>query len=474
MPNKVAERIPPHNKEAEISVLGAILLDSEVLLDVAEVLNADDFYEEGHKEIYRAITELHMDSKPIDLVTVSECLTKRKSLEAVGGRAYIASLADAVPTSANAKEYAYIIHQKAALRSLISTAGSIVETCYEEKLEPETILDNAEANILSIAQEKKTNSAQEISKVLENDLDSILEAQKNGGVIPGLTSGFKTLDEKTTGFSPAEFVIVAARPSMGKTAFALNVAQNAAIKAGARVVIFSLEMTKEQLGMRMLAMEARVDSKKLKTGDVSAEDMDDINNAIKRLSKMDLVIDDTPGMGVMEIRNKCRRLAAKKPIDLIVIDYLQMMTMGSSFDNRVQEVSTISRYLKQLAREMKCPVICLSQLSRAVEQRQGSHKPILSDLRESGAIEQDADIVMFLYRDDYYKDKDADPSNTCDIIIAKNRNGETGVVTLTWLPKFTKFADRAFEGGAPIPQPVGMPLQNREKQDAVKAEDIDF
>ena len=472
MPNKVLEKIPPHNKEAEISVLGAILLDSDVLLDVSEVLNADDFYEEAHKEIYRAITELHMDSKPIDLVTVSECLNKRKSLEAVGGRAYIASLADAVPTSANAKEYANIIHQKSALRSLISTASSIVETCYEENLEPETILDNAEANILSIAQEKQTSSASEISKVLENDLSEIIEAKKNGGVIPGLTSGFKTLDEKTTGFAPAEFIIVAARPSMGKTAFALNIAQNAAIKADARVVIFSLEMTKEQLGMRMLAMEARVDSKKLKTGDVSTEDMEDINNAISRLSKMDLVIDDTPGMGVMEIRNKCRRLAAKKPIDLIVIDYLQMMTMGVSIENRVQEVSTISRYLKQLAREMKCPIICLSQLSRAVEQRQGSHKPILSDLRESGAIEQDADIVMFLYREDYYKDKDADPSNTCDIIIAKNRNGETGVVTLTWLPKFTKFADRAFEGGAPIPEPVSIPPQNRE--DTIKPEDIDF
>lgn len=466
MPNNIGERIPPHNKEAEISVLGAILLDSDVLLDVAEVLNAEDFYEEAHKEIYRAIMALHMDSKPVDLVTVSECLSKRKSLEAVGGRAYIASLADAVPTSANAREYAQIIHQKASLRALISTASDIVKTCYDGDVDTAIILDNAEANILSIASEKQGNSAQPISKVLEQDLGDILEAKKNGGQIPGLTSGFKTLDAKTTGFSPAEFVIVAARPSMGKTAFALNIAQNAAIKADARVVIFSLEMTKEQLGMRMLAMEARVDSKKLKTGDVSTEDLDDINKAINRLSKMDLVIDDTPGMGVMEIRNKCRRLAAKKPIDLIVIDYLQMMTMGTSIENRVQEVSTISRYLKQLAREMKCPIICLSQLSRAVEQRQGSHKPILSDLRESGAIEQDADIVMFLYRDDYYKDKDADPSNTCDVIIAKNRNGETGVVTLTWLPKFTKFADRAFEG-----EPAPMP-----KQDAAPAAEpeIDF
>ncbi len=478
MPNKLAERIPPHNKEAEISVLGAILIDSDVLLDVAEVLDATDFYEEAHKEIYQAIKELHLDSKPVDMVTVSECLAKRKSLEAVGGRAYIAALTDAVPTSANAKEYAQIVHQKAVLRSLISTAGEIAESCYQEKVEPDIILDNAEANILAIAQEKQTNSAATISTVLESNLQEILEAKKNGGIIPGLTSGFKTLDAKTTGFAPAEFIIVAARPSMGKTAFALNIAQNAAIKAGARVVIFSLEMTKEQLGMRMLSMDARVDSKKLRVGDVSEEDLNDITNSIKRLDKLDIIIEDTPGMGVMEIRNKCRRHAAKKPIDLIVIDYLQMMTMGTSFENRVQEVATISRYLKQLAREMKCPLICLSQLSRAVEQRKDSHKPILSDLRESGAIEQDADKVMFLYRDDYYKDKDQDPSNECDIIIAKNRTGETGIVTLTWLPKFTKFADKAYEGASPKPDKdyssFVMPEPLPDEADLASPDDVDF
>lgn len=449
MANSSPERIPPHNREAEISVLGSVLINSEVFLDVAEACKAEDFYEEAHREIFSAISELHLESKPVDLVTVSERLTKRHSLEAVGGRAYIASLADAVPTSANAKEYAQIVHQKASLRSLIGAAGDIVKSCYAQETEPEKILDEAEASILAIAQTREGSSTLSIGEVLNLNLSSILEAKKNGGIIPGLTTGFKSLDLKTSGLAKGDFVVVAARPSMGKTAFAINIAQSAALKAGARVVVFSLEMTKEQLGMRMLSMEARVDSKKLKTGSVSSDDLDDINKAIERLSSIDIVIDDTPGIGVMEIRNKCRRLAAKKPLDLVVIDYLQMMTMGKSFDNRQQEVSTISRYLKQLARELKCPVICLSQLSRAVETRQGKHIPVLSDLRESGAIEQDADIVMFLYRDDYYKDKDAEPSNTCDIIIAKNRNGETGVVTLTWLPRFTKFADMELQDFAP-------------------------
>jgi len=479
MPNNTAERIPPHNKEAEISVLGAILINSEVFLDVAEHIKAEDFYEEAHKEIFRTISDLHLDAKPIDLITVSDALTKRHSLEAVGGRGYIASLADAVPTAANAAEYAKIIKQKSSLRALIAAAGDMVKNCYEEKLESEKILDEAEQTILSIAQEKQKSKYTEIADVLDSNLDAIMEAKKNGGIIPGLPSGFKTLDNKTTGFSKSDYIIVAARPSMGKTAFALNIAQNAALKADARVVIFSLEMSKEQLGMRMLAMEARVDSKKLKTGDVSAQDLEDINNAITRLSKMDVIIDDTPGLGVMEMRNKCRRIAAQKPIDLIVVDYLQMMTMGVSIENRVQEVSTISRYLKQLAREMKCPVICLSQLSRAVEQRQGSHKPILSDLRESGAIEQDADMVLFLYREDYYKEKDAEPSNTCDIIIAKNRNGETGVVELTWLPKFTKFADMAFDGAVPMPNPmpkssVPQPKPKAEAPSDIPTDDFDI
>ncbi len=435
------EKIPPHNKEAEVSVLGSILMDSETFLDVSEIISEEDFYDEAHKEIYSAMKELHLALKPIDIITVADCLSRRHSLEAAGGRAYITALADAVPTSANAKEYARIVHEKASLRKLISSASGIVKSCYEESLEADTILDNAEQTILSIAQEKQSNSYTEIGDVMKANLEAIIKAHEQGGQIPGLATGFTDLDRKLSGLAKSDFIIVAARPSMGKTAFAINIAQNVALKKDAHVVIFSLEMSKELLGMRMISMEARVDSQKLKTGEVSADDLSDINRAVERISKADIEIDDTPGIGVMEIRNKCRRISAKKPIDLIVIDYLQMMTMGTSFENRQQEVSNISRYLKQLAREMKCPVICLSQLSRAVEQRQGKHKPILSDLRESGAIEQDADIVMFLYREDYYKDKDAEPSNNCEIIIAKNRNGETGSVMLTWLPRFTRFAN---------------------------------
>ena len=477
------EKIPPHSKEAEISVLGSILLDSDVFLDVSEELDTDDFYDEAHKEIFGAMKALHMELKPIDLITVADALSRRHSLEAAGGRAYITSLADYVPTSANAREYAKIVHEKSSLRKLISSAGSIVKSCYEESIPAESILDNAEQTILSIAQEKQNNSYSEIGDVLQANLNSILEAQKQGGQIPGLATGFSDLDRKISGLAKSDFVIVAARPSMGKTAFALNIAQNAALRSDAHVVIFSLEMSKELLGMRMISMEARVDSRKLKTGEVSKSDLEDIQNAIARISKASIEIDDTPGIGVMEIRNKCRRIAAKKPIDLIVVDYLQMMTMGTSIENRQQEVSNISRYLKQLAREMKCPVVCLSQLSRAVEQRQGKHKPILSDLRESGAIEQDADIVMFLYREDYYKDKDAEPSNSCEVIIAKNRNGETGSVMLTWLPKFTRFAN--LEKREQDLSAYDAVLQNAQKRDAAaagsplpeippEAEEIDF
>ena len=443
MPGKL-EKIPPHNKDAEISVLGSILMDSEVFLDVSEIITAEDFYDEAHKEIFRAIKDLHMDLKPIDMITVTEALSKRHSLEAAGGRAYIASLADSVPTSANAKEYAKIIYEKSVLRKLISSSADIAKSCYDEGAATDTILDNAEKKILGIAQERQSSAFSEVGDVLQRNLEQILEAQKNGGVIPGLSTGFKDLDKKTNGLSKSDFVIIAARPSMGKTAFALNIAQNAALKSNAHVVIFSLEMSKEQLGMRMLATEARVDSMKLRTGEVTVDDLEDIQNAISTMSKASIEIDDTPGIGVMEIRNKCRRIAARKPIDLIVIDYLQMMTNGASIENRQQEVSNISRYLKQLAREMSCPVVCLSQLSRAVEQRPGKHKPVLSDLRESGAIEQDADIVMFLYREDYYRDKDDAPNNECEVIVAKNRNGETGSTILTWLPRFTKFADKAF------------------------------
>ncbi len=439
------ERIPPHNDEAERSVLGAILLDKEVFFDVSEILSAEDFYSGAHKEIFTSMVDLHEKNEPIDAVTVSDNLKRRKSLEAVGGRSYIAMLSNAVPTTANASQYAKIVKEKAMLRRLISTAGDIVEKGFSERLEFDKVLDYAEQSIFEVAKSRQSNQYSNLREVLNVNIENIQLAEKNGGMIPGLTTGFTDLDKKTTGLQKSDLIIIAARPSMGKTAFALNIAQNAAIKKKARVVIFSLEMSKEQLGLRLLSMESRIDSKKLRMGDEKSYDWTDINRAIDKLSSCDIIIDDTPGIGVMEIRNKCRRITADKKVDLILVDYLQMMSADRTSENRQQEVTTISRYLKQLAREMECPVVVLSQLSRASEKRPGSHRPLLSDLRESGAIEQDADVVMFLYRDDYYKEGEEEKSNVCEVIISKQRTGETGTVTLTWIPTFTKFVDRAQE-----------------------------
>ncbi len=436
-----AERIPPHNDEAERSVLGSILMDKEVFFAVSDIVKAEDFYAPAHQEIYRAMTDLYQQDAPIDIVTVSESLVRRKSLEAVGGRAYVALLSTEVPTTANAVQYARIVTEKASLRRLIAAAGSIVEESFSEKIDPQIVLDHAEQQIFDIAKNSQHSEFSYIREILGVNLERIREAEKNGGQLPGVSSGFKTLDKVTLGFQPSQLTIIAARPSMGKTAFALNIAQHAAVKQKKRVVIFSLEMSKEQLGDRLLAMEARVDSKKLQTGQLSEEDWEDLNRAVGTLSEADIIIDDTSGIGPMEMRNKCRRINQKRKIDMIVIDYIQMMSADTRSENRQQEVTLISRRLKQLARELNCPVLALSQLSRAPEGRTGKHKPMLSDLRESGAIEQDADIVMFLYREDYYKEDGEEKSNTCDILVQKNRTGTTGVATLGWQPTYTKFVD---------------------------------
>ncbi|MBR3296456.1 MAG: replicative DNA helicase [Firmicutes bacterium] len=437
------ERIPPHNDEAEKSVLGAVLIDREVFFKVSEVIGSADFYKDAHKEIFEAMTELFRRSEPIDVVTLSECLKKRKSLEAVGGRSYIAELSTLVPTTANAVQYARIISEHSVRRQLISAGGSIVEESYSGALDSQDVLNNAEKTIFNIARNHQSSEYSDIQHVLGKNIERIQEAQKSGGKLPGLSTGYKELDRMTTGLQKSDMIIIAARPSMGKTALALNIAQNAALKSGARVVIFSLEMSKEQLGLRLLSMEARLDSKKLRLGDVSDEDWGSINDALNKFAHADIIIDDTPGIGIMEMRNKCRRITAEKPIDLIVVDYLQMMSADRQSESRQQDITMISRMLKQIAREMECPVVVLSQLSRAVEQRTGDHRPILSDLRESGAIEQDADVVMFLYRADYYKAPDAELNNICEVIIAKQRTGEIGSVDLTWIPRFTKFADIA-------------------------------
>lgn len=435
------ERIPPHNDDAEKSVLGAALIDPEAFLKISDVVKADDFYLPAHKEIYSAMVDLYSQSEPIDLVTVVEKLRARKALEAAGGRSYVAELSGFAPTSANALSYAKIVADKAVVRRLISTSNTILDNCYKDTIESSALLDNAETLVYDIAQKKQTSDYSTIQDVLKLNIASIEQAEANGHKLPGIATGYVDLDRMTSGLQKSDLIILAARPSMGKTAFALNIAQYVAMH-DKRVAIFSLEMSKEQLGQRLLAMDARVDSKHLRVGDLEEDGWERVNESVKRLSAADIIIDDTPGIGVMELRNKARRIDKEKKIDLIIIDYLQMMSGEgiNSEGNRQQEVTQISRYLKQLAREMQCPIIVLSQLSRAVEQRQGDKRPMLSDLRESGAIEQDADVVLFLYREDYYK-RDQEPTNICEVIIAKQRMGETGYVKLTWMPKFTKFAN---------------------------------
>ena len=438
----MTERIPPHNEEAERSVLGAVMLNKDVLSEVLEEVTADDFYNESHREIFRAIWELYKDNVAVDMLTVCEELKKRKSLDMAGGRAYIATLTAEVPSTANAVEYAKIVAEKATLRQMIKTSEDITEKGYDAKMAAGEILDYAESGIFKIAQKRQKNDYAKIQDVLLNNIKIIDAASQNKDKIVGIPTGFKDIDEKTSGLQRSDLIIVAARPAMGKTAFALNIAQQSAVKAGSSVIIFSLEMSKEQLGQRLLAMQARVEMQKLKQGDLDRKDWDCITMALDELNNTKIVIDDTPGISIMEMRNKCRRLKAEQGLDLVVIDYLQLMSMQGKSDNRQQEISTISRNLKLLAREMDCPVIVLSQLSRAPEQRQ-DHRPILSDLRESGSIEQDADIVIFLYRDDYYNEN-TDKPGVCEVNIAKHRSGPTDKVELTWVSRYTKFSDKAF------------------------------
>jgi len=436
------ERIPPHNDDAEKSVLGSILLDKEALYEVLEILKPEDFYSEMHKEIYSAIIELYRKSQPIDILTVSEELKKRKSLEMVGGRAYIALLSTVAPSTSNAGEYARIVAEKAILRKLIGTASEIIEKGYQERMDSSEVLDFAERGIFEIAQSRQRKDFALIKDVLWENIAKIDEMSKLEGNITGLTTGFIDLDARTSGLQKSDLIMLAARPSMGKTAFALNIAQQAAIKSKAKVLIFSLEMSREQLGQRMLSMESRIEMQKLKTGNLERKDWDQIHLALDTLSRTSIYIDDTPGITAMEIKNKCRRLKAEKGLDLVVIDYLQLMTYEGRAESRQQEITALSRFLKQLAREMDCPVVVLSQLSRAPEQRT-DHRPILSDLRESGSIEQDADIVMFLYRDEYYNPETTDKPNICEVNIAKQRSGPTGTVDLTWIGKYTKFENRS-------------------------------
>ena len=435
------DRVPPHSDDAEKSVLGAIMMDSKVFEEVGQKLQPDDFYNGHHKLIYETMRSLYINDQPVDIVTVSNELKKANCLDKVGGRAYISSLCSDVPSISNVIGYANIVVEKASLRTLISAADGIKESCYNEGEEPKEIIDRAERDILEIAQEKQNKDYSHIDKVLLANMDMISKAIETGGKVTGIPTGYKAYDEITSGLHRSDLIILAARPAMGKTAFALNIALNVATKAAGTVLIFSLEMSEEQLGQRLLSMQSRIPMQQLKTGDLSPTDLSNMSLSFDSLSKSKLYIDDTPGISLMEMKNKCRRLKASQGLDLIVVDYLQLMKADGKSDNRQQEVSTLSRYMKLLAREMDCPIIVLSQLSRAPEART-DHRPMLSDLRESGSIEQDADIVLFLYRDDYYNPDTATPG-ICEVNLAKHRSGPTGKIELTWVESFLRFADVA-------------------------------
>lgn len=434
-------RIPPHSIDAEKSVLGAALLSKDALFDVVEVTRPEDFYDENHKEIFRAILDLHRRNAPVDALTVSEELKKRNSLNMVGGRAYIASLSAATPATSNAMEYAKIVAEMATVRRIIQTADDIVVKGYDGSMDAEQMLDYAESGIFEISQKRQKGQYSHIKDVLIENIEIIDKASKLDGGLTGVTTGFKYLDNMTSGLQRSDLIILAARPAMGKTAFALSLALNAAVKGRASVMVFSLEMSKDQLGQRLLSMESKVSLQALKTGRLERRDWDDINIALDILSKANIHIDDTAGINIMEMKSKCRRLKAEEGLDLVVIDYLQLMNPEGRADSRTQEISVISRNLKLLARELDCPVLVLSQLSRAPEQRT-DHRPMLSDLRESGSIEQDADIVIFLYRDEYYNE-DTEAIGECEVIVAKQRSGPTGTVKVAWLDKLTKFVDSA-------------------------------
>ena len=433
------ERIPPHNLEAEKSVIGAAMLDKEVVFDVLEVVRAEDFYSKANREIFTVITDLQRSSTPVDVLTVTDELKKRKMLEAVGGRVYVAQLSADVPSVSNAVEYAKIVAEKAVLRRLIGTADEIAKKGYEESENTLDILEYAEKGIFEIAKSKQHSEIAKISEIILTNFEEISVRSQSQGGITGVPSGLIDLDRKLSGFQKSDMVVLAARPSMGKTAFALNVALNAALKADAKVLIFSLEMAKEQLSQRLLSMEARVESQKMSTGDVDMSDWDKMSAALDSFNKMSIYIDDTPGIKLMEIKNKCRRMKAETGLDMIILDYLQLMEGEKRSDNRQQEITSLSRGMKLLAREMECPVIVLSQLSRAPDQRE-NHRPVLSDLRESGAIEQDADVVLFLYRDEVYNEETEKPG-ICEVIVAKHRNGPIGTVEVGWQGKYTRFVN---------------------------------
>ena len=439
MEEALIKRILPHSIEAEQSVIGSMILDRDAILVASEILTSDDFYQKQYGIIFDAMVELCNEGQPVDLITLQNRLKEKELPPDISSMEYVRDLIAAVPTSANVKYYANIVSEKAVLRRLIRTTEEVANACYLEKDSTETILEESEKKLFNILQRTNGSDYVPIQQVVLNAVSNIEKASKLKGSVTGIPTGFVDLDYKTSGMHASDLVLIAARPSMGKTAFVLNIAQYMAFRKDVTVAIFSLEMSKEQLVNRMLSMESNVDSQKLRTGTLTDSDWDAVVEGIGIIGNSKLIIDDTPGISISELRSKCRKMKLEHNLGIIMIDYLQLMSGSGKSDSRQQEISDISRSLKALAREIDVPVIALSQLSRAVEQRP-DHRPMLSDLRESGAIEQDADVVMFIYRDDYYH-KDTEKKDIAEIIIAKQRNGPIGTVELVWLPRYTQFVN---------------------------------
>ena len=439
MEENVLKRILPHSEEAEQSVIGSMIMDREAIVAASELVTGEDFYNRQYGVVFETMVELNDQGSPVDVVTLQNRLKEKDVPPEVSSLEFVRELVTVVPTSANIRYYANIVAEKSLLRKLIRLNEEIANTCYAGKESLEYILEDTEKRVFQLVQKRTADDYVPIRTVVMNAMDKIEMAAKNKGNVTGIPTGFIDLDYRTAGMQPSDLVLIAARPSMGKTAFALNIAQYVAFRKDMTVAIFSLEMSKEQLVNRMFSLESNVDAQKLRTGQLNDQEWERLIEGAGNIGKSKLIIDDTPGISISELRSKCRKYKLEHGLSMIMIDYLQLMSGSGRSDSRQQEISDISRSLKSVARELNVPVLALSQLSRAVEQRP-DHRPILSDLRESGAIEQDADVVMFFYRDDYYN-KETDKKGISEIIIAKQRNGPIGTVELAWLPEYTKFAN---------------------------------
>lgn len=439
MDEALIKRVLPHNIEAERSVVGSMLMDKDAIVVASEILIAEDFYGRQHGVMFEAMAELYNEGKPVDLITLQERLREKAVPPEICSIEFVRELINTVPTSANIKHYAEIVREKSTLRKIIKVNQEIENECYQDQEKLEVILEDTEKKIFNLIQNRNGGDYVSIKDVVIRALEKIESASKNKGAVTGISTGFYDLDYKTSGFQPSDFILIGARPSMGKTAFVLNLAQHVAIKSSIPTAIFSLEMSKEQLVNRMFSLEAKVDAQAIRTGDLNDSDWEKLIESAGVIGKSNLIIDDTPGISISELRSKCRKYKLEHNLGLVIIDYLQLMSGNGRTDSRQQEISEISRSLKALAREINAPVIALSQVNRACETRP-DHRPMMSDLRESGSIEQDADVIMFIYRDDYYN-KDSENKNMAEIIIAKQRNGPIGTVNLVWLPHLTRFVN---------------------------------